>query len=121
MTRARLRRQIPDAGAEALALIDPSRGVIESPIRGELFSAERFRQHGRSLGEAQTARLKAPRSTAFFPRLHDNMKVLREAQHYIGLQLAAHHEPRHAIARHMQAGLGLVLGHQQAHQVLEVQ
>ncbi|MCQ9378936.1 GH36-type glycosyl hydrolase domain-containing protein [Methyloversatilis sp. XJ19-49] len=86
MTRARLRRQIPDAGAEALALIDPSRGVIESPIRGELFSAERFRQHGRSLGEAQTARLKAPRSTAFFPRLHDNMKVLREAQHYIGLQ-----------------------------------
>jgi cyclic beta-1,2-glucan synthetase len=86
MTKARLRRQIPDAGAEALAMLDPSRGVIEAPIRGEIFSAARFGQHGRSLGEAQLARVRAPRSAAFFPRLHQNIRVLREAQHYIGLQ-----------------------------------
>jgi cyclic beta-1,2-glucan synthetase len=86
MSRAYLRRQIPDAGAEALAMIDPSRGAIEAPIRGELFSAERFRQHGRSFGEAQVARVKAPRSAAFFPRLRENIRVLREAQYYIGLQ-----------------------------------
>ena len=44
-----LRRHVPDAGAEALALLDPDRGPIEAPIRSEIFGVARFEQHARSL------------------------------------------------------------------------
>ena len=85
MSTARLRRHVPNAAPEALAILDPSRGAIEPPIRAEIFAAARFRQHGRSLGEAHAARSRTSRS-AFFPRLHDNIAVLREAHRYIGSQ-----------------------------------
>ena len=85
MSTARLRRHVPNAAPEALAILDPARGALEPPIRAEIFAAARFRQHGRSLGEAHAARLRTSRS-AFFPRLHDNIAVLREAHRYIGSQ-----------------------------------
>ncbi len=91
MKNARLRRQVPNAGTEALAILDPSRGVIEPPIRAEIFSASRFQEHGRSLGETHAAKINAPRSAAFFPRLHANIAVLREAYRYIGLQERSGH------------------------------
>ena len=80
-----LRRHVPDAGAEAVALLDPARGAIEAPIRSEIFGAARFAQHGRSLGDAHSARV-GVESPTFFPRLRQNIDVLREAHHYIGLQ-----------------------------------
>ncbi len=86
MRLAPLRRHVPDAGAEALAILDPARGAIEAPIRAEIFGAARFRQHGHSLGEAHAATRQARRSPAFFPRLADNIRVLDEAHRYIGLQ-----------------------------------
>ena len=86
MNAADLRQRVPGAGAEALAMLDPSRGALESPIRAEIFGAERFGQHGRSLGLTHEARLHPARTVPFFPRLHDNIRVLREAHHYIGLQ-----------------------------------
>ena len=86
MKDARLRRYVPNAGTEALAILDPSRGAIEPPIRAEIFGSGRFEQHGRSLGATHTAHVDASGSAAFFPRLHDNIAVLREAYRYIGLQ-----------------------------------
>ena len=80
-----LRRHVPDAGAEALALLDPDRGPIERPIRSEIFGVARFEQHARSLAEVHEAEADAS-STEFFPRLQDNIAVLREAHRYIGLQ-----------------------------------
>ncbi len=80
-----LRRHVPDAGAEALALLDPDRGPIEWPIRSEIFGVARFEQHGRSLAQVHEAEADAS-STEFFPRLQDNIAVLREAHRYIGLQ-----------------------------------
>jgi len=80
-----LRRHVPDAGAEALAILDPARGPIETPIRSEIFGAARFEQHGHSLAEAHEAQVGAS-SGAFFPRLRDNITVLREVHRYIGLQ-----------------------------------
>ncbi len=83
-----LRRHVPDAGVEALALLDPSRGPIEAPIRSEIFGSARFEQHGHSLAAVHAAEIGAS-SGAFFPRLRDNIAVLREAHRYIGLQQRA--------------------------------
>ncbi len=80
-----LRRHVPDAGAEALVLLDPDRGPIESPIRSEIFGVARFEQHGRSLAAVHEAKADAS-STEFFPRLQENIVVLREAHRYIGQQ-----------------------------------
>src|SRR5262245_23054973 len=80
-----LRRHVPGASAEVLALLDPARGPIEAPIRSEIFGAARFAQHGRSLADAHNARVGVA-SPTFFPRLRENIDVLREAHRYIGLQ-----------------------------------
>ena len=89
MKRMPLRRKLP--GAEGLALLAPARGAIEAPIRAEIFGAARFQQHGLSLGLAHAARVNARRSAAFFPRLAENIAVLREAHRYIGLQERSGH------------------------------
>ncbi len=91
MTPARAMPGIAAAGAEAAALLDPARGALQPPIRSEIFGSARFQQHGRSLGEAHAARVKAPRSGAFFPRIEQNIRVLRESQHYIALQARGGH------------------------------
>ncbi|MEO8124600.1 MAG: carbohydrate-binding protein, partial [Burkholderiales bacterium] len=91
MKRARPARGIAAAGAEAVALLDPARGALQSPIRAEIFGSTRFQQHGRSLGETHAAKLQARRADAFFPRIQENIRVLREAQYYIGLQARSGH------------------------------
>ncbi len=75
----------PDVPADVRAILDPARGSVEAPIRSEIFGRERFAQHGRSLGETHGTGA-ARRRAAFFPRLRDNIRVLREAHGYIGEQ-----------------------------------
>ncbi|MBC7940023.1 MAG: hypothetical protein H7Z19_09720, partial [Chitinophagaceae bacterium] len=68
-----------------LGLLAADAGALEPPIRSVLFGLARFEQHGRSL--AQTHEVVAgPAFTAggftqglFFPRLSDNIRVLRRA------------------------------------------
>ena len=91
MKRARPAAGIAAAGAEAVALLDPARGALQPPIRSEIFGSTRFQQHGRSLGEAHAAKMQARRADAFFPRIQENIRVLREAQHYIGIQARIGH------------------------------
>ncbi len=86
MAASELRQLVPDAPAAVDAILDPSRGPLERPNRSEIFGPERFAQHGRSLGETHAARFAPSGSTAFFPRLRDNIRILREAHHYIGHQ-----------------------------------
>ena len=86
MAASELLRLVPDAPAAVDAILNPSRGPLERPNRSEIFGPERFAQHGRSLGETHAARFAPSGSTAFFPRLRDNIRILREAYHYIGHQ-----------------------------------
>ncbi len=60
-------------------------GEAQQPIRAELFGAQRFEQHGRSLATAQTVRPAGSpdRGPPFFPRVHENIAALREAYDYI--------------------------------------
>ena len=67
-------------------------GAPEAPIRSEIFGLQRFAQHGRSLGETHRATALGSGTTVFFPRLRDNLAVLRLAQHYIGSQAASGHD-----------------------------
>ncbi len=85
-TQSDLLRLVPDAPSDLRDILDGSRGAVEPPIRSEIFGPERFAQHGRSLGEAHHAETASRRSVAFFPRLQDNIRTLREAKHYIGTQ-----------------------------------
>ena len=86
MAESDLLRLVPDAPAELAEILDPARGPVERPNRSEIFGPERFAQHGRSLAETHAAAFATSRSNAFFPRLRDNIRVLREAQRYIGTQ-----------------------------------
>ena len=62
-----------------------SSGSSEDLIRAELFGAQRFEQHGRSLAQAQTVRKSFGwgESLSFFPRVQENMTALREAYDYV--------------------------------------
>jgi cyclic beta-1,2-glucan synthetase len=66
-----------------------SRSEIDPPIRAELFGAQRFEEHGRSLAKAQNVwpaeKRKARRGAPFFPRVEENIMALREAYDYIAL------------------------------------
>ena len=89
---ASLQRWLPLARPATTAILSPRRGALQAPIRAEIFGSLRFQQHGISLGNAHETSAKPPRHTAFFPRIQDNIGVLREAHHYIGLQeLSGHH------------------------------
>ena len=83
MTRHGLRRLVPEASPESTALLDPSRGLLEAPIRAEVFGMVRFRQHAASLAEAHQIRGVTRADRAFLPRLHENVGVLREADRYL--------------------------------------
>ena len=92
MTAPALLRLVPEASVGAAQLLDPARGVLESPLRSEIFGPERFAQHGRSLGLTHAARFASAGSTAFFPRLRDNAAMLRQTQSYIAQQAGAGHD-----------------------------
>src|SRR3982750_3179112 len=81
-------RLIPGIPAEVRAILDPTRGVVEAPIRSEIFGRGRFAQHGCSLADTHRAESGAAwwRRGGFFPRLQDNIRILREAHAYIGEQ-----------------------------------
>ena len=83
MAHHELLRLVPTASRALCDILDGSRGLLEPPIRSEIFGPQRFAQHGRSLGETHRAHVATGRSAAFFPRLGDNIRTLREAQAYI--------------------------------------
>ena len=61
---------------------------VQLPIRAELFGAQRFEEHGRSLAAAQSVRALGPSGnhqggTTFFPRVQDNIAALRLSYDYI--------------------------------------
>ncbi len=59
---------------------------MEPPIRAEIFGAQRFAQHGHSLGETHRAAQVGTRARTFYPRLASNIQRLREAKAYIAAQ-----------------------------------
>ncbi len=77
---------VPHASKVLDQILDAGRGLVEPPIRAEIFGLERFAQHGRSLGETHRAAAGTPQTATFFPRLKSNVDVLYETHHYIGLQ-----------------------------------
>ena len=83
MTRTSLSRLVPDASQALREILDGSRGAVEPPNRSEIFGPERFAQHGLSLAETHRAQTTSGRSAAFFPRLQDNIRVLRQSELYI--------------------------------------
>ena len=83
MTWHRLRRLVPEASAGSVALLDPARGLLEAPIRSEIFGLQRFRQHAAGLAQAHHTRIVARAGPAFVPRLYQNVKVLREVDRYL--------------------------------------
>jgi cyclic beta-1,2-glucan synthetase len=77
-----------DLLAETRTLLDPRLGPLQPAVRAELFGAERFRQHGISLAQAQPIRLSRgwrwrDRQQSFSPRLHANVQVLERARNYL--------------------------------------
>src|SRR5678816_400256 len=83
MRASDLLRLVPDAPAELGEILDARRGPLERPNRSEIFGPERFAQHGRSLAETHAAAFANKRTSALFPRLRDNIRNQRDAQHYI--------------------------------------
>jgi cyclic beta-1,2-glucan synthetase len=86
MTQSALMRLVPDAPQALCDILDGARGAVEKPIRAEIFGLLRFAQHGRSLAETHQAVRATFWAATFRPRLRSNIRVLREAQHYIGIQ-----------------------------------
>ncbi len=77
--------------ARRLLLSPP--GEIQQPIRAELFGAQRFEEHGRSLAAAQPV---LPSGSIqggppFFPRVQENIAALRQAFDYISLTSRSGH------------------------------
>ena len=86
MSQAELLRLVPSASPALREILDSARGPVEPPIRSEIFGLQRFAQHGRSLGETHTAAAASSGAATFFPRLQSNIRTLREAHRYIGVQ-----------------------------------
>ena len=86
MKRPGILELVPHASKLLDQILDAKRGLVEPPIRAEIFGLERFAQHGRSLGETHRAAAGTPQTAAFFPRLKSNVDVLYETHAYIGLQ-----------------------------------
>ncbi|MDO8284192.1 MAG: glucoamylase family protein [Rhodoferax sp.] len=86
MVRSAVSGRLPAAPQALYDILDGKRGSVQSPIRSEIFGVERFRQHGRSLGQTHRAARMSIRAATFFPRLKNNIQTLREAHHYIGVQ-----------------------------------
>ena len=86
MAQYELQRYLPEASDSLCEILDEKRGVVEQPIRSELFGSQRFVQHGHSLALTHDAAFAKTSSTVFFPRLKSNILVLEEAQSYISEQ-----------------------------------
>ncbi|MDD2728627.1 glucoamylase family protein [Malikia sp.] len=86
MARSELWRLLPDASPDLCRILDPAEGQLQSPIRSEIFGLQRFAQHGQSLGDTHLVAEARTRGETFFPRLQDNIRMLREACAYLGAQ-----------------------------------
>ena len=86
MAGSELWRLLPDASADLCRILDPAEGLVQSPIRAEIFGLQRFAQHGQSLGETHLVAETRSRAGTFFPRLQDNIRMLRKACAYLGAQ-----------------------------------
>ncbi len=86
MAKSALAGLLPGATPALCDMLDPSRGPVQPPIRSEIFGAQRFAQHGQTLGVTHRAEPVSIFAATFFPRLKDNIQVLREAHRYIGVQ-----------------------------------
>ena len=70
-------------------LLNSNAGPLLPPVRAEVFGPQRFAQHGGSLAQTHAARRPAWGGAGFFPRLRDNIRVLREAHAVIATQTEA--------------------------------
>lgn len=68
-------------------LLSASLGELEPPIRSEIFGHARLEQHGRSLAQAhiESGTARSP-ARPFYPRLQQNLRVLRLSHVYIAEQ-----------------------------------
>ena len=82
-------QRVPTAPNGLCNMLAVSKGAVQLPIRAELFGAQRFAEHGRSLGQTHRAGAAVLGTATFFPRLQSNIRVLRSAFGYIGAQSAA--------------------------------
>ena len=85
MTPSALQHLVPDAPKVLCAILDSAHGVVQPAIRSEIFGLERFAEHGRTLGATHRAAPMRASDARFFPRLQDNIRMLRQAHNYIGL------------------------------------
>ncbi|MDO9360402.1 MAG: glucoamylase family protein, partial [Polaromonas sp.] len=92
MTSAVLHR-LESLSPYARKILLARQGDIQPPIRAELFGAQRFEQHGRSLAKAQFIRPldSSDSGPAFFPRVHENIQALRQAYDYIAVTSRSGH------------------------------
>ena len=86
MPQSTLLRLVPDASPILCDMLGDARGAVQPPIRSEIFGLQRFGQHGRSLGATHRAGKAGIMAATFFPRLEENIRVLRQAHRYIGNQ-----------------------------------
>lgn len=86
MTPAVIER-LDTLSAYARQLLASRQGGAEQPIRAELFGAQRFEEHGRSLAAAQPIRPAGSpdHGPPFFPRVQENIAAIRLAYDYIAL------------------------------------
>lgn len=79
--------------AYARQLLSGRRSDIQQPIRAELFGAQRFEEHGRSLAAAQAVLPAGSDHTGppFFPRVQENIAAIRLAYDYIALTSRSGH------------------------------
>lgn len=76
--------------SETKKLLNPLIGPLQPAVRAEIFGAERFRQHGVSLAQAQPVGQEhgwwsRARRQPFFPRLHANVQSLERTRSYLEL------------------------------------
>ena len=74
-----------------LGLLSAERGTLEPPIRSVLFGRARFEQHGRSLARTHEVLPAGHAGVGFFPRLDDNVAMLRRACAFIERQAREGH------------------------------
>ncbi len=87
MALSLLTRQRRNLSADFLGLLNPSLGALELPVRAEIFGGARLEQHARSLAEAHSQSAVPKRSgTPFYPKLQQNLKVIRQSHAYIAEQ-----------------------------------
>ena len=92
MAAGGLSRLLPGASEALLEILDPSAGAAQAPIRSELFGAERFAQHGRSLAQTHRAERAVLGARSFIPRVRDNIRMLAQAHRYLAIQAGSGYE-----------------------------